>query len=50
MVAMTIDEKVEHNVATVFYLCSEKYNQKDISFVKINDHCHYTKNIKVQLI
>lgn len=32
--AMMDDEKMEHNVATVCYLCGEKLNREDIESLK----------------
>ena len=37
------DEKFEHSVTTVCYLCSEKFNQEDKNFRKVRDRCHYTE-------
>ena len=50
MIVMTIDEKIKHSAATVCYLCGEKFSPEDKNFKKIKDHCHYTGNIKAQLI
>ena len=43
MLAMMNDEKFEHSVTTVCYLCSEKFNQEDKNFRKVRDRCHYTE-------
>ena len=38
---------MEHNAGTVCDLYSKKFNQGDINFVKIKDHCHYTEKYQV---